>query len=98
EVEPAAAREGEDRPDDGAARGLHLAQRRLEVVAVEDDERAADGRSRRQRRAVEATIQALPGERDVVGSVVLEGPAEGFAEEPFRRLGIAAGELDVVDL
>src|SRR5690606_31818876 len=98
EVEAAATREGESRLGDGAAGGFHGAQRRLRVVAVEHDERAAGFRACGQACAVEAAVQALAGERDVVGAVVLEGPAEGVAEEPLRRLQVAGRVFDVVDL
>src|SRR5688572_24954540 len=70
EVEPAPARELEDRLDDLAAGGLDAGEGRLEVVGLEDDQRRRAG----WRVGVEATVEPGAVDGRVFRAVVGEGP------------------------
>lgn len=90
-MEPAPAREGEDRPGDETAGPADLRLHRFQVMGVEDDQ-GRGGLFRRIR--AEAGVQP-PGDRGVGLPEVGEGPAEGLAVEPAERRQVPRGELDV---
>jgi hypothetical protein len=83
-LEPAAAREREDRLDNIAACGFDLGQRAFEVIAAEDGGSASDVRARRQFRSVKAAIQSLTGERGTIEAGIHQSPAERQSKETLR--------------
>src|SRR5690606_34111205 len=95
EVEAPPAREGEDRLHDLAARGLDLGQRRLERLAVQDDQRAAALRAAGNVGAEESAVQARVRERGIVRAVADETPAKGLGEEALAGVEVQGRELDV---
>ena len=88
------AGEREDRFGDLAALALDLGLGLLERRRIQDDERAT-GAVRRH--LGEAALQVAVGERDVVGTVVGERPAEHRGVERLRGRDVGRGQLDVIN-
>src|ERR1019366_4782706 len=94
EVEPPAAREGEDRLDDLAARLLDARLRLFELARVQDHQGCA---GRRDLIAREPSRHVLVSEARVVRAPVLERPTERVAVELLRARDRAHMELEVAD-
>jgi len=94
-VEPAAARERVGRADDLPTRLLELCLDVFQTGGVDHHERIGgpDGRVLR-----EAAAQAAVLEARVVGSVILEPPAEDLLIELLGPADVRRAELDIVDL
>jgi hypothetical protein len=69
---------------------------RLDVVGIEHDEHAIAGGGDRGF-GVETAIDDGAGERDVVGTVVLETPAEGLAVKGLGGFNVVERQFDLLD-
>ena len=96
-MEAAPTGEGEHRLEDLPTRRLDRILRGVEVGAVQHDQRAAAVAGEIQLRAEEAAIDTGADEAAVVRAVVDEAPAEYPGEEGLARLGLAAGDFQIVD-
>lgn len=97
EVEPATARKAKNWLYHFPARSNDLGERRLKVLAVEDDQRTSLMGTGGQLGPEEASIEALACKGSVVRTVVHERPAECLLEKALGRIQITRGIFDVVD-
>jgi NAD-dependent dihydropyrimidine dehydrogenase PreA subunit len=93
EMKAPSAWEVEGGTDNAATRGFDACLRYIEIVRIQDNERAAWLR----RAMVEAAREPAIAKLAVVGAVILECPAEGLAIESLCGLDGGYGKFEVID-
>jgi len=95
EVETAAAGEFENGLGDDPAGISHGMEARLEIVAVENDQRLGGGGLTV---ALEAAVEPGIIGRGIGRAIIGEGPAKRLAVERFQRSEVGGGKFDIVDV